>query len=408
MSPARTPSTDSTDRTARPPNSRRRFLATAATALTGALEGCQSLGADRVAAANPGPWLSFGNGPANANRVRGGAPHPRASTILEPAPWRYAPPVVHDGVAFFAANRRVTAVTTDGETVWDRGVEGEVSGAPAVDSTRNRLVVPTRGRDTGWAGLELRSLADGTRLARYAVGENRTYGVTIDGPDSFVRSANACRRIGPRGTTRWHRDLEPLVYDEYRLGDTAATQIAPAVTDDGVYVPDRDALLKLDRETGDEQWRVGVDTPFAAPTVGPDVVVQTGWQETVAVDPGGDVLWRRDLQSLATPGLGEETAYVAASDLHAVDLTTGETEWTGHTPTDGTASPVVTDDSVVVATGDVRAFRRDTGGLVPRDRERWRYGDVHAPAYATPVIAAGSIFVVGPSGLVALDVDATR
>ncbi|MFB6184201.1 MAG: PQQ-binding-like beta-propeller repeat protein [Haloarculaceae archaeon] len=77
----------------------------------------------------------------------------------------------------------------------------------------------------------------------------------VDG-DVYARSATACVGLAPDGTERWRRPLDPLVYDEFNLGDSTATQVVPAVTDDGVYVPDRDALVGLDRETERERWRV--------------------------------------------------------------------------------------------------------------------------------------------------------
>jgi hypothetical protein len=62
----------------------------------------------------------------------------------------------------------------------------------------------------------------------------------------------------------------------------------------------------------------------------------------------------------------------------------------------------VTDESVVAATGDVRAFRRDVGGFPTPDRVRWRSSSIHATAFSSPVVAAGRVFVVGPAGLLSL------
>jgi outer membrane protein assembly factor BamB len=208
--------------------------------------------------------------------------------------------------------------------------------------------------------------------------------------------------LAPDGTERWRQSLDPLVYDEYRLGDSTATQIAPAVTGDGVHVPDRDALVRLDRDSGDERWRVPVDTPYAASVVDDGGVVQTGWQETVAVDSSGEVRWRRDLHSRAAAATADGDVYVVGSDLHELDPETGETNWQAHLPSEGTAAPVVADDTVLVPTGDVRAFRRDAGGLLGPARERWRFSSVHASDYSSPVVAAGRVFVVGPAGLLAL------
>ena len=65
-------------------------------------------------------------------------------------------------------------------------------------------------------------------------------------------------------------------------------------------------------------------------------------------------------------------------------------------------------EHVLVATGDVRVFRRDAGGVLGPDRERWQTSAVHAAAHSSPVIAAGHTFVVGPMGLVALTSEASE
>jgi outer membrane protein assembly factor BamB len=374
--------------------------------LTGALAGCNALDSgDDAGAFHDGDWRSYGNGPTNTNRVGGGAPKPDTHQLLEQANWSYAPPAVHDEVAYFATDRQVVAVAADGTEQWSRTLDGEAFGVPAIDAQRGRLYVPTARQtdgDTAAACVTQLSLADGTVGASRRLGDEWTYGVTVVDGDVYARSATACVRLGPDGTERWRRSLDPLAYDEYNLGDETATQVPPAVTDDGVYVPDRDALVKLDRETGAERWRVAVDTPYAASVVDDGGVVQTGWRGTVAVDHAGEVRWRRDLHSRAAAATDGDV-YVAAGDLHELDAETGETNWRAHLPSEGTAAPVVTDESVLVATGDVRVFRRDVGGLFAPDRERWRASSFHATAFSSPVIAAGRAFVVGPVGLLAVE-----
>jgi hypothetical protein len=373
-----------------------------------ALAGCSALrDRNEPAALHGGNWHSYGNAPTNANRVGGGLPALDEHELLAAVGWPYTPPVVHDGVAYVAADRQVVAVAIGGEEQWSRRLDTRVSGAPAIDPGRGRLHVPTRvvptsnDRDAALGSLTTLSLSDGTVVGASRVGDRRVYGVTAAHGDVFVRTATACVRLAPDGSERWRRSLDPLVYDEYNLGDDTATQVAPAVTGDAVYVPDRHAVVKLDPESGDVRWRVPVDTPYAASVVGVDGVVQTGWQETVAVDHAGDVRWRRTLQSRAAAATGDGDVYVVAGDLHELDGDTGETTWQAHLPSDGTAAPVVTDESVLAVTGDVHAFRRDAGGGSGSSRERWQTSDIHASAYASPVVAAGRVFVAGPLGLLA-------
>ncbi|CQH44886.1 PQQ repeat protein [Halobacterium hubeiense] len=404
-SPSSPPPSESSPRR----SSRRAFLAGLGAVSATALAGCSALDGDAGPAPFPdGDWRTYGNGATNANYAAGGVPEPEAHTNLASGQWPQLPPVVHDGVVYFAADRAVVAVTPDGNEQWTCRLDVEACGAPALDPERGRLYVPTRvvptqdGPDPAPASVTVLSLADGDIVATHRVGDGRTYGVTVADGDVYARSATSCVRLAPDGTERWRRSLTPLVYDEYNLGDSSATQIPPAVTDDGVYVPDRDALVKFDRETGDEQWRVPVDTPYAAAVVDDGGVVQTGWQETVAVTRSGDVRWRRDLQSRAAAAADGGDLYVVSGDLHEVDAETGETNWQAHLPSEGTAAPVVTDESVLAVAGSVYAFRRDAGGFLGPDRRRWRVAAVNATTHASPVLAAGRAFVVTLSRLVAL------
>jgi hypothetical protein len=373
-----------------------------------ALAGCSGLAGDTDAAEiDDGDWHSYGKGPLNRNRVPGGIPEPSEYETLTSAGWTYTPPVVHNDIVYFATDSRVVAVGIDGTEQWSRDLDSEVSGVPALDPDRGRLYVPTRvvqrtNRESTPAFVTTLSLADGSVIGTHQIGGDRAYGVTVVDGDLYARSATACVRLGPDGTERWRRRLDPLVYDEYNLGDSTATQVAPAVTEDGVYIPDRDVLVRIDRETGKENWRVSVDTPYAATVVDDSGVIQTGWQEIVAVDHSGDVRWRRDLQSRASAGVAGSDIYVAADDLHELDASTGQTNWQAHLPDSATAAPVVTDTDVLVAAGDVRAFRRTVGDLFSTDRLRWRESSVHAGVFSSPVVAAGHTFVVGPSGLQAL------
>ena len=412
QSPPRTTSSQSDSSQRR--TSRRALLATAGTATASALAGCNGvLGSSEDAATfHDGDWRQYGNGPANANYVGGGTPKPDEHEWLTSAGWPYAPPVVHDGVAYFATEERVVAVAIDGGEQWSRQVEDGTSGTPALDPDRGRLYVPTwgvrttNGSDEEVATVTVLSLTDGTVVDTHAVGDRRTYGATVVDGDAYVRSATACVRLAPDGTERWRRPLDTLVSDEYNLGDRTASQVVPAVVDDAVYVPDRDALVKLDRETGEERWRVPVDTPHAAPVVDDGGVVQTGWQGTVAVDHSGDVRWRRDLHTIAAAAVADGDVYVAADDLYELDAETGETNWQTFLGRGGTATaaPVVTDDAVLVVDSSVLAFRRDAGGTFGPERDLWQSQAAHTSALSTPVVAGGRVLVVGmnPAGLLAL------
>lgn len=387
---------------------RRRLLHALGAGGVTALAGCNALRQESDESSfSTDDWHSFGNSPRNTNRVGGAMPAVETVTHLTTAGWPSAPPVVTDGISYFASEQSVHAVTADGTEQWARRLDEETFGAPALDTDRDRLYVPTHAaradpQDTDRASVTVLSLDDGSQLARFPVGEDRIYGVSVVDGDIYVRCATACVRLAPDGTERWRQLLAPLVYDEHNLGDSTATQVPPAVTEQSVYVPEKDALVKLDRADGTEQWRVSVDTPYAASVVDRDGIVQTGWQEVVAVDHDGRVRWRRDLQSRSAAATADGDVYVAASDLHELDSDTGTTNWTARLPDEATAAPVVTDESVLVVAGDVRAFRRNIDGVVKPDRKRWVYSDSHVLSTCSPVVAAGCVFVVGLHGFLSL------
>ncbi|MFC6952660.1 PQQ-binding-like beta-propeller repeat protein [Halorubellus litoreus] len=393
--------------------SRRAVLAAAGTGLAASLAGCSVLESDGdTESFHAGDWHSLGNAPGNQNRVAGGAPEPTDHEVLASADFPYVSPVVHDEQAYFATEGRVVAVGVNGVVGWRRSLPDRhaVSGAPAIDPDSRRLYVPFRevprsdGPDPAPAYVGAYDLGTGFEQWRARVGDDRAYGVTVHDDDAYVRSATACVKLAPDGSERWRTPLDPLAYDEYNLSGTFATQVAPAVEHTGVYVPDRHGLVKLEPGTGSIRWRVRANAPYAAPVLDDGGVVQTGWQGVVAVDRFGDVRWRRDLQSLAAAATDDTDVYVATTDLHELDGTTGETNWSTRLSSEtATAAPLVTDDSVVVDDDHPIALRRDASGLLAPDRERWSYTQPHTSTYASPVIAADRLLAVGPAGLHAFE-----
>ncbi len=376
--------------------------------MTSALAGCSILrSSDKTAAVHDGNWHSFGNGPTNTSRVAGGAPEPDEQKSLISVEWTYPPPVIHNGVAYLATDHQIVAVATDGSEQWSRRLHAEVSGVPAIDPGRRRLYVPIKDVSATSGGPVLASviafsLADGDILNTLRVGETTAFGVTVADGDVFIRSASACVRFGPDGTERWRHPLASLGAGTFGWGSPSMARVAPAVAEDGIYVPDRHALVKLDPATGNVRWRVTVDVPLAASIVDEYGAIQTGLRETVAVDHSGEVRWRRNLHSRAAAAAGDGDVYVVSTDLHELDAVTGETTWQAHLP-DGETEPVVTDEDVLVVTGgDIRAFRRNAGGILRPDRERWRASSVSANRFASPVVAAGHVFVIGADSLLAL------
>lgn len=405
--PSDPPPTSSQAGDPRSGSTRRELLLLSGTAITATVAGCTVPGSDDSDGSyDGGNWHSFGNGPTNSNRVAGGAPEPTDHESLLSTDWSYPPPVVHDGSVYLATERWVGTVSKSGDEQWSQHLDAVGSGAPAIDPDKGQLYVPTRdvqnadSPDSVPASVTVLSTTDGTVRSEHHIGDSRTYGVTVVDNHVFARSASTCVKLTPDGTERWRRPLDPLSPSLYDLQEFTTAQAPPAVTGDAVYTPVRDALVKLDPATGEEDWRVPVDTPLAAPSVNERGVVQTGWKGTVAVDHSGDVRWRRDLHTLAAAAVDGDTIYIVTpSALYELDGDSGETNWQTHLP-DGATAPVVTDDTVlVVSGGELQAFHRDDSPV--SGRERWRTASVGLSRFTSPVVAAGRIFVIGSHGLLA-------
>lgn len=162
-------------------------------------------------------------------------------------------------------------------------------------------------------------------------------------------------------------DLLAGVHDD---GRQRLASSLPAVADGMAYVPSGSGLVALDLEApGESAWvRDLEDDVDAVPALACGVVLVAGLNEVAALDPAtGEPYWQTDVGGHGETAIAtiDETVYVAGSSPVAVDVRTGEIQWSA----EGGDMLALGDDGVyttrnVNGTGDV--FAHDLDG-----EERW-------------------------------------
>ena len=195
-------------------------------------------------------------------------------------------------------------------------------------------------------GRELWRQSPGDELRRPAVRDGVVF--TVNWP-SKVNAYDA-----GSGERLWHREL-----DEQMV-------LAPTATDEGLVVPGRTGVTLLDADDGSVQWRFDHDGNV---TEGASAVARG---RVFATSAGRD------------------------SSMYAIDLETGEEEWSTSLPGEGT--PIVADGVVYVAAASydrLVALDAATGSV------RWRYESQYP--ISPPVVGDGVLYAVAHRRIVALE-----
>ncbi len=189
---------------------------------------------------------------------------------------------------------------------------------------------------------------------------------------------------------------------QYAVGGRYASPAnRPAVRDGKLFASNaRSVVASVDADTGEERWRVDLETVGSLPpTATNDGVVVPASNAVVFLDADdGEVVWTYDHGGNADRGsaaVADGTAFVSDGDeeLHAIDG--GDAEWTaeyGHA-----ASPAVADGVVYVSyywTGELLAVDAETGERL------WSYDD--PTVVSQPVVGDGTVYVTTDDGVLAL------
>ncbi|EMA36927.1 pyrrolo-quinoline quinone [Halobiforma lacisalsi AJ5] len=347
----------------------------------------------------------------------------------------------------------------DVEIVWQQDTETPMYGQTPPILVGGTLYVIDRqslvafDRDTG----EIRFTRDGqywSTPARAAARAYRSDTLVVSGRAGLLGlSAGGGYEVGDRsiGTERWHshgretqrwssstpREPSPVTVDETAYAvvpdtdrvvavDASSGRVRwertigdprsigtnrPAVRDGTVYVSSRPGdVVAVDAETGETRWSVRPEPHadsalqyrnFRPPTVTDVGIVVPEQKGVVLLDPSdGRLRWEYVHGGNATDGsaaVADGTVFVTdgAGSLHAIDLESGEREWTADYGPD--TDPVVADGVVYLGyqVSELVAIDAETG-----DR-RWTYKG--ATYFTQPIVGDGTLYVLTDDGLLALE-----
>jgi outer membrane protein assembly factor BamB len=305
----------------------------------------------------------------------------------------------------------------DAETGTRRfGFPGAYRSTPAVARTdvyQTPTLVTTA--TAGLFGVNASGGIDLPLVDRHLGGE-RWHGPTATGSDSFgslapvppvtaggrvftpVAGTNDLVAVDPaNGDVAWER----VVHEDDKVSSQPRR---PAVRDGTVYVTSWPYRARAyDAATGERRWRRELDDQFVLPPVATaEGVVVPSRQYVWLLDPDdGTTLWRRDLDGNATestPAVADGRVFLTdeQGSLYALDLATGETDWTA--PFDGATAPVVADGVVYAVRSGIEllAFDAATG-----DR-RFRFSPSQVPL-SPPAVGDGTLYLSNRQRVVALE-----
>ncbi|WP_408957376.1 PQQ-binding-like beta-propeller repeat protein [Natrinema sp. 74] len=199
---------------------------------------------------------------------------------------------------------------------------------------------------------------------------------------------------GDNGDERWRTDIE----HDSRSG---VTLTRPAVRDGTVFATGWPSQVRaIDAETGDVLWRDDHDDATILPPTATELGVVVPTRSGVTLyGTDGDVRWTRTLDGNMTDGAaavadGRVFVINGKTSLHALDLETGDDDWS--VPFNHEATPIVADGIVYVTNGvELIAFDAETG------EQRFTY---EAEWYLSPpAIGDGVLYIVDGDRVLALE-----
>ncbi len=273
------------------------------------------------------------------------------------------------------------------QLAWTSNVGGQVlMASPLIQG--NRVYVAAIDEDLkGRCGVFALDVRTGERLWRYPTRNSVKNTIALDGKtvlaqdvEGYLYAINA-----KTGMLRWEKQLP---------GCNMPGLIEGLAADNGiVYAGSGRGLMACSVKNGKELWvnsgwnrREGTTTTLS---VGSGVVIAgSQWQALFANDAKtGKFLWRADANGLrnrgSSPVIRDGKAWLVSQDaLFVMDAPTGKVEQYVKLPveTDGTSTPLLTEDAVI--------FGSSKAGLMALDKktlkEKWRYETGDALVYTVP------------------------
>lgn len=343
-------------------------------------------GAAGIGAAEPDSWLGFrGDGSSEASsgpaQLANGDDGNLAWKLKMPGRSVASPIVVGDLVV----------------TTGSGGQDGEQLFVSGVDLSSGELLWEQRFRATG-------------RPFSHPSSANAAPSPVSDGKRIFAFfSSNDLACLSLDGELLWYRGLG---YDYPQAGNDIGMASSPTIADGAVIVQveaQGDSFAAgIDCETGQNLWRI--DRPrqsnwtspvvISRPDDSSEVVLQSG-QDIVAVDPrSGNVKWRIEESRARTesPTPAGELLLLPGDDLLALNVgesaSRPQTAWRNNQLSPRNASTAATGDRLYSLKGSVLVCAEIESGDVIWKQRLSGLGNT----WATPVVAAGKIYVFDQSG----------
>ncbi|EFW93968.1 Pyrrolo-quinoline quinone [Haladaptatus paucihalophilus DX253] len=253
----------------------------------------------------------------------------------------------------------------DDKIAFSHPLPGGMAAAPAVTNTH--ILVP---RDTFGEGFD--SEIDLQRPTLYALDRKTkqpAWEHALDGnylasvavaDDIYVQSDRESYRLTADGTIVWRQ-----TFDQSFDWRKTLSYLRPVIGPDGVYIGHRDALVKIDRASGDVRWTRSMEKTVFPPVIASDTTVVASTSDaTVGVSPGdGQVRWRVSKPPVWAPAISETIAVVSTNkELLGINPATGEQQWRADQSL-STCPPVIAGDTVFTAPGGttLTAINAETG-----------------------------------------------
>lgn len=250
-------------------------------------------------------------------------------------------------------SRLIGFTKADGKIAFSHLLPGGMAAAPAVTDTH--ILVP---RDTFGKGHESQIGLDTPTL--YAIDretKQQAWEHTLDGnylasvavaDDIYVQSDRETHRLTIDGATTWrHRFEQAFDWREIH------SYLRPVIGSDGVYIGHQDALVKLDRTTGDVQWTRFVEKTMFPPVIASEstVIASTSDAAVGVRQTDGKVQWRVDKPLVWAPAINDTVAVISNNtELVGIDPASGDQQWRTEQAL-STCPPVIAGESVFTAPG---------------------------------------------------------
>lgn len=338
-------------------------------------------------------WHMFHGDSANTGVAASGVP----SRSTDPV-WRqtlefpYTSPIVAGDTVLVGDATGIRAFdVTSGSRQWQTKLEETPAGTPAVSDDSVFVTSDGRFKEMDDASIRAIGLDRGRELWRVQLEEEHVFTPTVANGNVYFRASKGVYALDADGTIQWSRTDRPHFDD---VQHDVMMDLAPAVADEIVFVPDPEGVIALDVETGETIWTASAEKVRAAPAVSQERVfladVPVGIRAFDRSDGSEHWQWNSDGGCWTTPAVAEDAVYATAGfNVVEISPSDGTEQW--RLSGDGLhgdiySSPAVGTNGVVVCSSNRPVAVLRSGSVV------WE--QTTGGSRVSPAIASGRIHVV--------------